>query len=64
MALQRIARVEALRAVAGPQRLHRLARLIDREGRVRAEAQLGLQVRASRRAPRFASNAIADWRSR
>src|SRR5262245_8248279 len=42
--LQRIAAVEALRAVAGPQRLHRLARLADGEGRVRAKAQLGFEV--------------------
>src|SRR5215467_3725440 len=42
--LQRIAAVESLRAVAGPQRLHRLARLADGEGRVRAEAQLGFEV--------------------
>ena len=37
--------VEALRPVAGPQRLHRLARLVHGESRVRPEPQLGLEVR-------------------
>src|SRR5262245_22260064 len=45
VALQRISGVEALRTIAGPQRLHRLARLTDGEGRVRAEAQLGREIR-------------------
>src|SRR5439155_14358545 len=45
VSLQRIAGVEALRAVTGPQRLHRLARLSDREGGMGAEAQLGLEIR-------------------
>ena len=45
MALHRISAVEALRPIAGPQRLNRLPRLVDREGRMRAVAQLGLQVR-------------------
>src|SRR5437764_15258871 len=44
VALQRIAGVEPLRPVTGPQRLHRLARLPDREGGMRAKAQLGLEV--------------------
>src|ERR1700716_2724455 len=42
--LQRIPYVEALRSVAGPQRLHRLARLVDGESGVRPEPQLGLEV--------------------
>src|SRR5690242_12447223 len=44
MALDRVARVKPLRAVDGPQRLHRLARLVDGEGRLRAPAQLGCDV--------------------
>src|SRR4051812_46128098 len=44
VALQRIAYVEALCAVAGPQGLDRLARLVDGERRVGAEAQLGREV--------------------
>src|SRR6266487_5217794 len=43
MPLQRIAGVEALRPVARPQRLHRLARLVHGESGMRAEAQLGLE---------------------
>src|SRR5262249_11124080 len=45
MPLQRIAGVEALRSVARPQRLHRLARLVHGESGPRAEPQLGLEVR-------------------
>src|SRR5256885_10083419 len=45
VALDGIARVEPLRAIAGPQRLHGLARLAHGEGRVGAEAQLGRKVR-------------------
>src|SRR5919198_5966031 len=44
MPLQRIAGIEALRAIAGPQRLHRLARLVDRESGMRAEAQSGVEI--------------------
>ena len=45
MPLQRVAGVDALCAVARPQRLHRLARLPDRERGVRAEPQLGREIR-------------------
>src|SRR3954451_17302069 len=38
--LQRIALVDALRAIARPQRLDRLARLVDRERRLGAPVQL------------------------
>src|SRR5204863_10040567 len=44
VALDGIARVEPLRAVAGPQRLHGLARLAHSAGGMRAEAQLGGDV--------------------
>src|SRR5919201_2582362 len=42
--LQRIAGVDRVRAVAGPKRLYRLARLRDGEGVLRAQAKLGLQI--------------------
>src|ERR1041385_2202875 len=38
VALDRVARVEALRAIDGPQRLDRLARLVHRERRLGAPA--------------------------
>src|SRR2546426_10199932 len=44
-ALQGVAGVDGVGAVAGPQHFHRLARLAHGEGVLRAEAQLGLQVR-------------------
>src|SRR5207237_371075 len=44
-ALQGVAGVDGVGAVAGPQNFHRLARLAHGEGVLRAEAQLGLQVR-------------------
>ena len=44
-ALQGVAGIDGVGAVAGPQHFHRLARLAHGEGVLRAEAQLGLQVR-------------------
>src|SRR5689334_25401706 len=44
VALDGIARVKPLRAIAGPQRLHGLARLAHGEGRVGPEAKLGGEV--------------------
>src|SRR2546425_12553966 len=45
VALQRIARIDGVGAVAGPQRLDRLARLAHRVGILRAPAQLQLHIR-------------------
>src|SRR5262249_4348747 len=42
--LDGLARVDAVGAVARPERLDRLARLVDGEGGMGAEAQLGLEV--------------------
>src|SRR5689334_8348699 len=45
MTLERVAGVKSLRAVAGPQHLDRLPRLVDGKSRVRTETQLCLDVR-------------------
>src|SRR5262245_1252076 len=44
VALQRVLGIEALGAVARPQGLHRLARLVHGKSRVSAEAQFRLQI--------------------